>query len=310
MRHAASALFTLLAAALMPATAWANAAGPAAMAAPCQLSVTSAQSAPMRGYDALSRTDYVAQLDYIVRNVGTGSCVGSLAFEDPAGAPGGLSGSGTQVLEFSLADPATITRPLWDSQTGTRAQLSVALTPGDTVTLRPHLVIARYQQARSGTYSRPLDLVFREVGPVGLGAEIRRSVTPAVRVRSSVQANFTGTDATASAGGMAGLDLGVLTPGLRRDLGLQLRANTDVDVQITSDNAGQLAHETVPGAAIPYTLDLAGSRVDLSATQSIAVGAGLADTGRTAPITIEIGAFDRVPAGAYSDVVRVRVSAR
>ncbi|MEQ1811005.1 MAG: hypothetical protein ABL889_13820 [Terricaulis sp.] len=133
-------------------------------------------------------------------------------------------------------------------------------------------------------------------GPVLI--HIRANVLP------RAQANLAGANAGAS---YARVDLGTLQSGERARLMLQVRSNTQVTVQLTSQNGSELRLEGAPSApSIPYELAFDGEAN--VAGQGFVRSPRLSQAGEYYPIEIVVGPVRGVFAGRYNDIVTVTVT--
>ncbi len=133
-------------------------------------------------------------------------------------------------------------------------------------------------------------------GPVLI--QIRANVLP------RAQANLAGANARTS---YAHVDFGTLQSGERARLMLQVRSNTQVTVQLTSQNGSELRLADAPGApAIPYELAFDGEAN--AAGQGFLRSPRLSQAGEYYPIEIVVGPVTGVFAGRYNDIVTVTVT--
>lgn len=272
----------------------------------CELAISEVNQRTQNKYDPLSQNDYLQTVELKIRNVGSKKCLGTLGFQLGAG-NGKLAGGNGDALDYLLVGEHNLGKILFNPQRQSQSRLSISLKPGRSVQFNPRLYIPRAQGATSGKYETLIDAVYQ-----GYGSHQQKHIAFhfGSHVRASVQANFVGVDRSGQNGQYGVVKLGELTPRLRRTLGLQLRSNSDVDVSISSENQGELAHKSIPETSIGYSLRVGGHDIDLSSKYEIVLPTDLSHKGLTNSIEVELDDFGNVPAGRYGDIIHVRVSAR
>lgn len=272
----------------------------------CELAILEVSQRTHNKYDPLSRYDYLQTVELKIRNVGSKSCSGTLSFDMGAGS-GKLEGGSGDSLGFLLVDEHNLSKILFNPKRQSQGQLSINLESGRSEHFNPRLYISRAQGATSGQYVSQIDAIFEEHGKHN---QKRIAFHFGTHVRASVQANFVGVDRVGNNGKHGVVKLGELSSGLRRSLGLQLRSNSDVDVSISSENLGELAHKSMPETGIAYSLRVGGHDIDLSGKDEATLPTDLSRNGLTNSIEVELEDFGNVPAGRYGDIINVRVAAR
>lgn len=272
----------------------------------CELAISEVSQRTQNKYDPLSYYDYLQPVELKIRNVGSRACSGSISFETGSGS-GRLEGGHGDSLDFLLVDEHNLNRILFNPRRHSQSRLSLNLNPGRSIQFNPRLYIPRAQSAASGRYESQIDAVYEEFNS---RQHKRIAFHFGVHVRASVQANFVGVDRLGKNGEYGVVKLGKLKPRLQRQLGLQLRSNSDVDVSISSENQGELGHKSLPDAGIGYSLRVGGHDIDLSSKDEIVLPTDLSRNGRTNSIEVELDDFGNVPAGRYGDIIHVRVAAR
>ena len=116
------------------------------------------------------------------------------------------------------------------------------------------------------------------------------------------QANFAGGSPDQT------LDLGILSPGKRGRVVLQVRANTRPTIALTSANRGYLSHVSAPGTAIPYAITLDGAPVDLGSPWRQPVNIPPNQQGQSMQIEVTVGPHTGALAGIYRDDVTIEIS--
>lgn len=277
---------------------------PAASFAACDIEIQSRGDAYINNYQADNRRNANEVLPLRLVNNGKKACTGRLFFRKQ-GVTGHLRGGSQDVLDYWVAENSQASSVIFDPNTDHSAGLSVRIPAGGSRSIDPRFILERGQDAEAGLYSANLDVVFQsqddpsktQSQPLGFQVD----------VDSSAQANFKGM--SRGRGRHYTLDMGELTPKLRKQLGLQIRANTHVSVSIESDNRGQMKHETQADGEIAYDMKFRGQTVDLSGRTHVRIPARQARRGTTSNIDIQLEDFKKAPAGDYSDVIVIRVTA-
>ena len=285
-------------------TAFANTSG--GVFSRCELAISEVSQHAHNKYDPLSNQDYVQTIELRIRNVGAKKCKGSLTFDTGAGT-GKLQGSSGESLEYILLDEYNLRKVLFNPDRQAQNSVSLNLNPGRSTQFNPRLYISRSQSAASGKYETSIDAIYQSYGDL---RQTRKAFHFGTHVGASVQANWVGVDRLGNNGHYGAVKLGELKPGLRRNLGLQLRSNSDVDVSISSQNQGSLANKSLSNTSIDYDFSIGGHNIDLSTTDDVLLPADLSRNGVTNSIEIALSDFSNVPAGRYGDVIHVRVAAR
>ncbi len=107
------------------------------------------------------------------------------------------------------------------------------------------------------------------------------------------------------------LDFGELETGETKKSVVMVKTNAQLRVYATSDNNGQLKHETMPNApGVPYIAYLDGQRLDLAAgtPQEVEDGPGKGDP-HISKLLVEIGVVNVPWAGTYEDVLTLHFTA-
>ena len=103
------------------------------------------------------------------------------------------------------------------------------------------------------------------------------------------------------------IDFGVLAPGKTRNVFVTVRANTETQIIVASENRGSLVHEEYPEGRIPYNVDLDGERAQLTAPLTVVRTPAQKIQGTSYPMVIEIGQYAGARAGRYTDFITVDV---
>lgn len=264
----------------------------------CELSLRELGEAKVNGYNALTGAAYLEQIRLSLRNRGDEPCVGVLQIERTASFDA-LKGPRNNELGYLIVAPENIRRILLDPISQRTQSLPVFVPAKSSVEIRPRLLVEGGQSARKGRYFATLQalVTLGRNGPV-----IDREFNVSAQVQSRVQANFVG-------GRNARLNLGELEPNKQKRIKLQIRATSDVDLNISSENNGNLVKGKGAGE-VPYTMSLDGRDIDLENGSQFDVALQNGIRGESLPVVVTVGEFSNAPVGRYQDVVTVTISAR
>lgn len=283
--------------ALMAAmTAGAAAANPPGDA--CKVTVQQLGETHVSPYNALQGGEYSQPIRLRLWNKGSQNCTGTVTLRNDFGSAI-LTRAGGGEFTYSIADEHNRSATIYDPATNTAVPVPVSIAAGKSIEIQPRFVVPGGQQGRAGHYATLLEAHFRQDGQV---IDELGDVSLAVDVMPTAEANFVGYGRDAT------LDLGELRPGVAGSIGLQIRASADVDIEVSSEARGSLRHSG--GAAIPYNMTVDGQAVDLSGKDRRHLDLPNAVRGKTLPIDVTVGSFERAPVGQYGDVVTFRISAR
>jgi len=274
--------------------------------AECDLNISAAGDTVLQDYNSLDRDVPSERIRLFLYNAGSASCHGFLRF-DGSGTDQRLVNTSGQALQYWIAAEHDFGQILFDGRSNLTRKILVALKPGIQTEISPNFIVRPGQRGRSGTYQSEIDVLFSYDDFSQPDHSL--PITLTVNVIPSVQANFVG-GASQANGKNYTLDMGEISPGMARSLGLQLRANTTVDVEMSSENSGYLVHDENPQSKIGYSIQLGSHRVDLSRNENMTLPSNLSPDGITNPVKVKINNFTRAEAGTYSDTVLVRISAR
>jgi hypothetical protein len=270
----------------------------------CSLTI-SPSGAVIANYDALLGGAFTAPITLRITNNGGAACSGSIRFEVKPNSQR-LRGPNNERLSYLIVQQNNPSITLFDPLTGQNAGLPVTVGPGATIELRPELFVDGGQRGQSGRYEADVDATYRN--GQGQPRPVTATVAVAADVVPSVQANFVGLDG--GTGSSATLRLGELSTGLKRTIGFQLRANTDVDITVSSENRGRLKRQG-GSELIRYDLEISGGQVNLNQDDLVKLRLGPDSVrGSTQPMEVEVGSIAGAPAGRYRDTVIFRISGR
>jgi hypothetical protein len=262
-------------------------------------------------YNPLAGGFYTEPLKIDVTNNGRSACVGEVRFAINGTDTKLTSISGDQ-LYYLIVDADSVSTVLFNPLNPVQPGLSVTVPPNKSRTLRVKLYVRGSQPGQSGSYTSLIAAQFFRTSGAPPGTPSQSSpvsVALAASVLATLQANFVGTDTISANGRNGGINLGEILPGMRRDLGLQLRSNAAVDVTVSSANDGRLKRSTAD-QGIGYTLLLNGNSLDLASPNDLELPTALTPGGLTNPLSIQVSNFVNAPAGDYADVITFRITAR
>jgi hypothetical protein len=264
----------------------------------CSVTVQQLGETHVSPYNALQGGEYSEPIRLRLWNKGNQDCTGTVTLRNDFGSAI-LTRAGGGEFTYSIADEHDRSATIFDPATNTSEPVPVSIAPGKFVEIQPRFIVPGGQQGRAGHYATLLEAHFRQDGQV---TDELGDVSLAVDVMPTAEANFVGYGRDAT------LDLGELAPGVSGSIGLQIRASADVDVEVSSQSHGNLLH--TGGGAIPYTMTVDGQTVDFSGKDRRHLDLPNAVRGKTVPIDVLVGSFERAPVGQYGDVVTFRISAR
>lgn len=280
------------------------AAGPGlAQGADCGVALTLDRTPPNFLYDPFDALPPVERVDFTVKAAEPAEVL--VTFETEAGiplpveVPGSgvtLSINAAQVGQWSAASPGSLV-------------LNVAAEQAQTVSV--DFLLDNTVVAPPGTYR---ERVFTRVQnrSNGLVCSNRPAFETVVDVPPRAQMNIAGAD-----GGfdrslrIATVDFGSLAEGVSRQVFLQLRTNSPVQLRIESQNRGALVLQDAsePLGRVPYSATLGSSPVMLEGGWSTSLPAAATFAGRSLPLIFRIGSVPPVPSGHYSDILTITVTA-
>jgi hypothetical protein len=264
-------------------------------------------------YNSLTGGFYTEPLEIEVTNNNEPSegsaCVGRIQFSN-TGTNTQLTGPTGDRLNFLIVDADNVSNVIFNPLNPVQSGISINVPPGKSRRVKAKLYVVGGQSAASGSYTNSITAQFvgRPNGPPGESSS-PVSVALAASVLAVLQANFVGTDTLSGNGRNGGINLGEILPGMRRDLGMQLRSNAPVDVTVSSTNNGRLKRSATD-QGIGYLILLNGNSLDLASANDLELPTAITPGGRTNPLSIQISNFVNAPAGDYGDVITFRITAR
>lgn len=291
-------------------------AGSAISAQACDLSLESAGQIRFEEYSSVARETQPQKITLRLRNDGDEACTGYMSVNAVDG-DGHLVGLAGDRMSYGLFSGRESSQILFQSGVQTQNQIPLGIPAEMSLSVDMYLVVDRLQNLPAGTYMTDLNLNIQDQTLSLVESKIIRVGT---NISPSLQANFTGigglvssnkSSSSNSSQQRAVLDMGELTPNETRRLGLQIRANSPISIQVSSEHSGALKHEYDEGE-IPYGIRLNQQNLDLSSISTLNGHASPEQNGRTNPLVITLSDFEdkKVPAGKYADVLTFRISAR
>lgn len=284
--------------ALLAAPCWVGA------ASACDFVVEGAPPSPFVQYEVFAFDRAIAESELTVRNRGEAPCALVVSIETLAGAPPPFAITGADLFVDVLAP---------DLQEPQREEVvpgvfELPLGPGEQRTVRLDFIADQSAVVPAGTYEEQVELTVREqtdaVPPERFVLSIGVDAAP------QAQVNLSGTDGTYGVATTDRIDFGEPEAGEERRLFVQVRANADTRVTMRSREGGRMAHASVPGAYVPYVVEVDGQAVDLSAPAVVGAYGPTAMEGLNRPMTVRLGETVNPYAGEYTDEIVVEIAAQ
>lgn len=180
------------------------------------------------------------------------------------------------------------------------------------VALDLNITIYEGQYADPGELQQDLSFMIIDAATlIPLSEEMSMRLAANIPVRAQV--NLAGTSAGFSNGVTnARVDFGRLKSFDSRMINLQVRGNSDLDITMTSENAGYLINsQTSNSAKLPYSITMDGIQSDLVKPLILSRRPARSLNGSSFPVTITIGVVDiSLPEGRYQDMITIDVNPR
>lgn len=278
-----------------------------AAARACDAAIVSAPATLRLEYDAFAAARTVGRVLFEIEARGSEACRADLVLLGADRAPlaeADIGDSGVRVA-LSAGDGDAPLAP-----TATPGVWRVAVEPGRRVRLSLGVVVVRDAVAAAGEHGTELLLEL-----VGAGEGFARAAAPVRLVLASApraQMNIVGAAGTFGEGfRVTSIDFGEMRTGATRRVFLQLRANTAARLRIDSANRGRLlrADAAADETGIAYGALLLGSPVDLTRRWEQPVDAPRSLAGASVSLDFTLGPVEGHPAGSYSDLLEVELSA-
>ena len=138
-----------------------------------------------------------------------------------------------------------------------------------------------------------------------------RTLSASSIIAPRAQTNFAGVGAGYQNGtSFALVDFGELKTGISRTVNFQVRGNTDVNIEISSENGGKMVEQGSAGQnPIPYQVSVDGVSIDLSSPQNLLRQPMKSLSGSSYPLEITIGNPENgFFSGLYRDVITIDVT--
>jgi len=133
------------------------------------------------------------------------------------------------------------------------------------------------------------------------------------RVPMRAQTNFAGTTSGFENGSTyAKIDFGEIRGVDSRTINFQIRGNSDVDIDMSSENSGKMVNLETPDASpIYYTVNADGNESDLSVPLEFTRRPAKSLVGSSYPLTVTLNEMETgVFAGQYQDIISIDVTPR
>lgn len=282
----------------------------------CDLTLESTGQIRFEDYSSVARETQPQKIVLRLRNDGEEACTGYMSVNAVDG-EGHLIGLMGDRMSYGLFSGRESSQTLFQSGVQTQNQIPLRIPAEISRSVEMYVVVDRLQNLPAGTYMADLNLNIHSQSLDLLESKVIRI---GANIRPSLQANFTGIGSLVTSNKSSGsnssshravLDMGELTPNETHRLGLQIRANSPVTIQVSSEYSGALQHEHQVGE-IPYGVRFNQQNLDLSSTSILNGHASPKQNGHTNPLVITLSDFEdkKVPAGKYMDVLTFRISAR
>lgn len=276
----------------------------------CELNLESNPQSSHFEYNAQARTASPQKLTLRVRNTSSDKCIGVLSVQ-AQGRDNYLS-AGSQFLTFRMYGSSNTSQLLLQSNANLQNTVPMNVEAQASETFDLFLVIDSGQNALAGTYASDLDVRFdSKISDIMYNFPFRVETI----IKPNIQANITGLGTasisdTQISRNRNSLELGELIPKKSYKLGLQIRSNAPVSINVNSKNGGFLRHQSEP-SEISYALELNGESLNIKQTSRINGLSSINKNGRTNPMNIRLSDFgSNLPSGNYSDVITFHISAR
>ncbi len=206
-------------------------------------------------------------------------------------------------VEFVIEGPAGMFTP-------SRFEMPISLVPSSA----PQIIELEFK-IPAGQYADAAlfesDLVFTledATSSMALSEDFLRAST---NIPARAQTNFAGANAGYLNGtSFALVDFGEIEVGARRNINFQVRGNTNVLIEVSSENHGTMVNTAMPSQhPIPYRIVADGEALDLSAPQSLMRRPERSLAGSSYPMEVIIGKPDEgLFSGQYRDIITIDVT--
>ena len=281
----------------------------------CDVSFENISRPVFESYSATARQVEPQKITLRLRNDADENCFGAIRI-DALDGDGHLLGQNGQRMSYGLFSARDSSQILFQAGSKIENRISMNVPADGSRDVDLYLAIDRLQDLPAGTYMTDLNFDFVTQSLDVLDTMVLRIGSD---INPSLQANFTGLASPLISNNETGsnsnrqhavLNLGEITPNETQRLGLQIRANAPVTIQVNSENKGVLLHEFDEGE-IQYTTKLNDRDLDLTTTTRLNGYASPNRNGVTNPLIITVSDFGKnVPAGNYYDVLTFQISAR
>lgn len=282
---------------------------PQTASAACDVEIQSIEPVPTIVYDPFDNDTETEDFKVTVRNKGNDDCTLSLAVAGTTPGSQRYYANGASQLAYQAETPNGIPYP--NNIAAPLGTTSLKGGNGRETDIKVQLRVQAGLIAGAGNYADTLTFrLFDASGPTPVQVGTDRTAPAAARIEARAQLNIAGTSGSFGAFELDEIDFGALTTGATRNAVVQVRATRPVAITVSSENLGQLKHETLPAAtSVPYALQLDGASVNLTAgVYALARTPALNLNGTNYPMTVTITDTAGRAAGAYKDRITITVS--
>jgi hypothetical protein len=258
-------------------------------------------------YDPFEPSRSLAPTSFVIESRESGPCFIDIAIIGQDG----RSLDETMVAESGVRirfQPSISDTPL--TPTGTVGVWRAEVKPATRHRITLDTIVVHDSVASAGDHSDRLTLELREVGAL---SPLRAPTPLPLKLTSKprAQMNIAGASGTFGQGGtISRVDFGELSTDMVKHTFLQVRANTQARLSISSENSGFLKLDGRLNYAdrISYRAFLSGKEVDLSQLAQVILDVPLTISGTSLPFDLQIGEVKANTAGTYTDNLTINIS--
>ncbi|MHC3925699.1 hypothetical protein [Brevundimonas naejangsanensis] len=270
----------------------------------CDLAVRDGPQTVRIEYNPFAIGPSAGALDVGLENRGEAACDVRMSFTDDIGLEVTSVVLGNVGVQFRPREASGV--QMADVQT---AVFQYQLPAGAKGQAQFDAAVVQGAVADAGEYGVNLRLVMKTADgePIGAPIPVRLilQATPRAQLNLAGAAGAFGTGSSVEV-----VDFGEAIAGVTRRIFLQVRANTLATVSIASQHGGVMHRvEEAPNApTLPYTVELAGDDVDLSALWTKQIDPPRTLAGISIPMTFVLGPVAGAMEGRYADVLTIDIS--
>lgn len=273
----------------------------------CDLELTRTPGTVLIDYNPFAVGPSAGALDLGLKNQGDTDCELRLSFTDDGGVQAtslALGGVGVQFrpressgLRASDVEPGVFRFSL-TAKASADAQLDTAI------------VVDAVPEA--GTYVADLKLLIQdsEGKPLLPPVPVRVQLVSTPRAQLSLAGAAGAAGAFGSSSSVEVVDFGDAVTGATRRIFVQVRANAPSTLAISSEHRGVMRRvgDVETASNVPYTIELKGEPVDLSAPWTQAIDPPRTLAGASLPMLFTLGTVSGQMAGKYQDILTIDIS--